>query len=100
MTMKMICRKCKRTMTLSELGGYAGGHFATYLLSAGLAAWLANALKEYFSNPTRGFIDETMAGACNGLNMACPNCKKTKCWDPLPKMEQPQQEKIQQIIAK
>lgn len=94
--MKMICRKCKRIMTLSELGGYACGHFATLLISAGLAAWLAASLKDYFSNPKRGFIDETMAGACNGLKMACPNCKKTSCWDPFPEIEAQKQEKEQQ----
>jgi len=73
--MKMVCRECKRIMTLNELAGYACGHFATLAVSAGLAAWLASALKDYFSNTKRGFIDETMAGACNGLNMACPKCR-------------------------
>ncbi len=95
----MICRKCKRIMTLSELAGYAGGHFAAFMVSAGLAAWLGAALKDYFSNPKRGFIDETMAGACNGLQMACPKCKKTSCWDPFPEIETQKQEKAQQITV-
>ncbi len=75
-------------MSLNELTGYACGHFATVLLAGGLAVYLAQTMKDYFSNPERGFIDETMAGACNGFQMACPNCKKTKCWDPLPQAEQ------------
>ena len=84
--MKIIYRKCKRTMTLNELGGYACAHFTTFVISTGLATWLASALKDYFSNPNRGFIDETMAGACNGLKIACPKCKKIQ-WDPLSEAE-------------
>jgi len=95
----MICRECKRIVTLSELTGYACGHFATFLISAGLAAWLSAALKDYFSNPKRGFIDETMAGACNGLKMACPKCKNILCWDPFPEIELQKQEKKRQITT-
>jgi hypothetical protein len=80
-------------MTLSELTGYACGHFASWAISAGLAAWLAASLKDYFSNPKRGLIDDTMAGACNGLKMACPNCNKTLVWDPFPEVML-QQEKM------
>jgi hypothetical protein len=92
--MRMICRYCKRIMTLSELTGYACGHFASWAISIGLAAWLAAALQNYFSNPRRGPLDDTMAGACNGLKMACPNCEKTSCWDAFPEItQQPQEEK-------
>jgi hypothetical protein len=85
-------------MTLSELTGYVCGHFISLTLSAGLAACLASSLKDYFSTPKRGFIDETMAGACNGLQMACPKCKEVSCWDPFPGVEE--QEQKQQITAK
>lgn len=88
--MQMICRKCKRTMSLDELAGYACGHFANLLLAAGLAAYLGQKIHDYFSNPTRGFIDGSMAGACNGFKMACPQCKKTNCWDPFPEINQKQ----------
>lgn len=96
----MICRKCKRIITLSELGGYACGHFAKLFFASGLALCLAQALKDYFSNPTKGFIDEIMAGACNGLLMSCPKCQKTNCWDPLPEIEQKQEEKQQVALSK
>jgi hypothetical protein len=86
-------------MTLNELAGYACGHFAALAVSAGLAAWLGSALKDYFSNTKRGFIDETMAGACNGLNMACPKCKAVLCWDPLPGIEIQKQEQEQKITT-
>jgi hypothetical protein len=98
--MKMICRKCKRIVTLNELAGYACGHFATFMVSSGLAVCLATALKDYFLNAKRGFIDETMAGACNGLKMACPKCKKTSCWDPLPEIELQKKEKERQVTTK
>jgi len=95
--MRMICRECKRIISIHELTGYAGGHFLKLLLSAGLATWLASAIKDYFSDKTRGFVDENMAGACNAFQMACPKCQKTSCWDPLPEIELEQQEEDKQI---
>lgn len=96
----MICRKCKRVMSLNELVAYASTHFAKLLFASGLAVYLAQAIKDYFSDKTRGFVDETMAGACNGLLMACPKCQKTNCWDPLPEAEQKSEEKQQVVLNK
>ncbi len=96
--MQMICRECKRIITLSELGGYACGHFVKLFVASGLAICLAQTIKDYFANKTKGFVDETMAGACNGLLMACPKCQKTSCWDPLPEIGQKLEEK-QQIVS-
>ena len=84
----MICRKCKRVITLNELNGYACGHLITLAIAAGFAAYLGKAIADYFLNPTRGFVDETMAGVSNGLGMACPKCKNAQIWDPLPEANQ------------
>lgn len=87
--MRMICRECKRIMSLTELGTYACGYFAKLVFSYGLASYIAQAIKDYFSDPKRDFIDESMAGSCNGLQIPCPQCQKV-AWNPFPWQEEQQ----------
>lgn len=41
-----------------------------------------------------------MAGACNGLQMACPKCQKIQSWDPFPDVEQHPTAETQQLDEK
>ncbi|MFT6765146.1 MAG: phage FluMu protein Com [Alteromonas naphthalenivorans] len=80
--MKIYCSKCDRTMSVSELFGYAGGCFVKILGKNGALLLLA-ALKEYLT-PTR-FLDfkkvDGLVGIVNACQVECPQCKQVGSWN-------------------
>lgn len=85
--MRIKCNKCNREMYGSELLPNVALYLGT-LLSPILIPIITKALESYWNTPqptpTKGFLDNSMAGIANISATNCPSCGKTECWDAYP----------------
>ncbi len=91
--MRIKCNKCNREMYGSELLPnvtlYLGKILAPLLIPI-----LTKALESYWktpqpaptTEPTKGFLDTSMAGIANISDTKCPSCGKTSCWNAYPEI--------------
>ncbi len=80
--LKMRCDKCGKEMHLFEFLTYAEAYLLKAIVIASVPFVLA-AIKNLLLTPTRGLINDTMAGLANNFKIKCPKCKKRCCWEAL-----------------
>ena len=83
--MKIKCRECGRGMDFGEFMPYIEFYLLKLAVASGLAAFLVETVKNYFSTKqeTKGFVDGRMATYANLVEIKCPKCKEIGVWDPI-----------------
>lgn len=99
------CSKCGRKVHLNELLGHAAGWIKDNvipLLIPLIAPYIKAQIVEFFSTPTRGFLNESVSGFLRAIAFACPACEKVPDWRaiPNPEPEKPKEQASEQEQAK